>query len=551
MTAPFAGKPWLALYPGHLGAELSVEQPTVLHAFRAAVARDPAAPAILYFDRATSYGELDRQSDALAAWLAEKGIRAGDRVALITHNIPAFPAMALAAWKIGAVVMPGNPMYRAAEIGRILADGEPSAVLCQDAEAAEIAAGLKEAGLPNLPMIVAAPADGQAMAPDGFFPTAQSAVPGERLADVLAAFAGRTPPVASAPMPDDLAVILYTSGTTGMPKGAMLLHRNIAFTGQATRDWMELDGGDRVLAIAPFFHVTGLVCHIATAISAGAALVTNYRFDPAVVMDVIRRQKPTFVIGAITAFNALYRRPDATAADMASFTKVYSGGAPIPPALRDAIGARFELEILPSYGMTELSAPVALSPDGVPVPISDDVMPLGVPIPSTQVRVVDDNGVDVEPGAVGELLFRGPQVMAGYWRKPAETAEALKDGWMHTGDLGFMDPQGWIYLVDRKKDVIIASGFKVWPREVEDVLYTHPAVREAAVIGVPDDYRGETVKACISLAPGASADEAALLAHCREKLTSYKVPRIIEILDDLPKTVTGKIQRVALRDAAR
>jgi long-chain acyl-CoA synthetase len=196
-----------------------------------------------------------------------------------------------------------------------------------------------------------------------------------------------------------------------------------------------------------------------------------------------------------------------------------------------------------------LTSPAVLTPYGAEAPVRDGVLPLGVPVPSTEIRIVDEAGSEQPVGVAGELLFRGPQMMAGYWRKPEENAIVLAGGWMHTGDIGFRDERGWIYLVDRKKDVIIASGFKVWPREVEDVLYAHPAVREAAVVGAPDAYRGETVKACVSLVAGAEVTEQELSAYCRERLAAYKVPRLISIMDDLPKTITGKIRRVALRES--
>jgi len=262
---------------------------------------------------------------------------------------------------------------------------------------------------------------------------------------------------------------------------------------------------------------------------------------------MIRRWHPTFTIGAITAFNALSQHKNLTSADMACLKSVFSGGAPIPPALKQEIEARLGIVIHPSYGMTETAAPAIFTPFGADVPVLDGALSIGVPIPGTLVRVVADDGTIAPPGVPGEICMHGPQVMEGYWNKPEESVEALRDGWMHSGDVGTMDEKGWVYLVDRKKDVIIASGFKVWPREVEDVLYAHPSVREAAVIGVPDAYRGETVKAVVSLKAGATATNEDLTAHCRERLAAYKTPRLIEFMEDLPKTVSGKIQRAALR----
>lgn len=275
----------------------------------------------------------------------------------------------------------------------------------------------------------------------------------------------------------------------------------------------------------------------------------NYRFEPSLMLEMIRLHRPTFAIGAITGFNALSALPDVEPEDMASFTRVYSGGAPIPPALLEQVEHKLGVKIHSCYGMTEVAAPTHLTPFNAQIPVdpASGALSVGVLQPGTLARIVDDEGHDLPAGQAGELLVKGPQVMVGYWRKPEETASTLQDGWMHTGDVAFVDDRGWFYLVDRKKDVIIASGFKVWPREVEDVIYAFEGVREAAVIGVPDEYRGETVKAFISAKAGATIDLDQLIAYCRAHLAAYKVPREVELLDELPKTVTGKIQRLGVR----
>jgi long-chain acyl-CoA synthetase len=549
LTSPLAAVPWLRLYRAGLGAELTQEHGDMLSLFAAAVSRHPDRAALVYFDRVTSYAQLDADTNALAVWLLDRGLGRGDRVSVITQNAPAFAMLCVAAWKIGAVPVPSNPMYRRDELSRVFADSEPSAVVCQDLDVEEVQAGLEKAGLATVPLLLTCARDGQTRNDMRVLPAAMAASRHGRLTDVLERHRGQQPPPLTLG-PGDLALILYTSGTTGVPKGAMLLHRGMAFNSQVMRDWSALTAQDRILALAPLFHVTGLICHMGAAFSAGCSIVLNYRFEPQVVVDLILEHRPSFTVAAITAFNSLMRVPAATPESMRSLRKVFSGGAPIPPALRDSIKQRLGLDIYPAYGMTELTAPAILAPLGHAVPQRDDVLSIGIPVPSTQVIVADEQGIALRTGEVGEILVRGPQVMGGYWQKPEETETALAGGWMHTGDVGFMDEQGWIYLVDRKKDMIIASGFKVWPREVEDVLYTHPAVREAAVIGVSDSYRGENVKACVSLVPGANATEVELIAYCRERLAAYKVPRVLTILDDLPKTITGKIQRAALREDA-
>ena len=322
----------------------------------------------------------------------------------------------------------------------------------------------------------------------------------------------------------------------------MLTHRNLVANALVSRDHFELTRDSRIFGVAPLFHVTGFEVQVVLAFAAGAALVLTYRFHPQAALEAFLEHKPTFIIGAITAFIALMNQPEATSGHFASFVHLYSGGAPIAPAVIDAFAGRFGRAIRSSYGMTELTAPSHLAPiEGrIPVDPQSGALSIGIPTPGVDAIVVDDARRPLGPGEHGEVVVRGPGVMAGYWRKPAETAEVLVEGWMHTGDIGFFDEDGWFYLVDRKKDMISASGFKVWPREVEDVLYAFPGVREAAVVGAPDPYRGETVIAFVSANPETEIDVAALSRFCRERLAAYKCPVEIRVVEDLPKTATGQ-----------
>lgn len=537
---PERGKSWIDLYPEGIEPILRPQFQTALDLFRGAVREQPSHTALSSPGSDISYAALDETSNALAAWLAESGVRRSDRVAIALQNTTDFPVMILAAWKIGAIPLPLNPAYRSGELADILADAEPSAFLMEPGCLDSISSAIAQAGLGACALL-----------------TTSAQVSGDAhyirqvpcLSDILPTH-GRSRVVEHIPDPGDTALLLYTSGTTGTPKGAMLRHDSLAFNGEMFARWCGLNRGSRILAIAPFFHVTGLVCQIMAGFSAQATVIAHGRFEPGGALDVIRRKRPTFAIGAITAFNALMNAPGAQAEDFASFERIYSGGAPIPQALIEQFRARLGKPIYAAYGMTETSAPTHLSPFGLAVPSDpgSNALSIGIPGPSTDAIIVDDQGRELPIGEAGELLIRGPQVMAGYWRKPEETATALCDGWMHSGDIAVRDENGWFYLVDRKKDMIIASGFKVWPREVEDVLYKHPAVREAAVIGIVDSYRGETVKACISLKAGASVGEEDVILHCRKFLAGYKVPRVVEILSELPKTPTGKIQRNILRE---
>jgi long-chain acyl-CoA synthetase len=330
--------------------------------------------------------------------------------------------------------------------------------------------------------------------------------------------------------PDDVAFLTYTSGTTGVPKGAMNTHRNVVFTAQVYRDWVHAGRDGAIFGIAPLFHITGLIGHVAVSMLVPAPLVLAYRFEPQVVLDAFLEHRPAFTIGAITAFSALLNAPGFSKEHFDSFTSIYSGGAAISPTAERAFREATGKQVHNAYGLTETTSPMTVTPFGSPSPVdpTSGALSVGVPAPN-------------------EIVADGPQVVAGYWGKPEETAANLPGGALKSGDVGFMDPQGWVFIVDRKKDMINASGYKVWPREVEDVLAEHAAVRESAVVGVPDEKRGETVKAFVSLKPGASATPEELIAHCRERMAAYKYPRSVELVDELPKTVTGKILRRELR----
>jgi len=552
-VSTYADRPWLARYGAGRPADLTPDHETMLDLFRASVARAPDTELIRYFDGVLTVAEMDRASDALASALLDRGFTGGDRLALYLQNNPAFVIGLVAAWKAGGIAVAINPMNRHRELTYLLADSGATALLCLDELYADVGRGVIAAGDTAVRIVITASAlDRQQRVDPRLFgsvlkPVAEDALDLETL---LEQYAGRTPPPAR-PHPDDVAVLTYTSGTTGVPKGAMNTHRTMAFNSQTYRDWMALTPGDRVLGVAPLFHITGLVGHVGIALLLPCPLVLAHRFHPGVVLDAIREHRPTFTVAAITVFISLAGQPDAVPADFASLTIAYSGGAPIAPAVRDRIAAATGLDIHNIYGLTETNSPSHGVPYGAAAPVDprSGALSIGVPVFNTVVRVLGEDGEEVPVGEIGEFAIRGPQVVPGYWNKPDATAESIPGGELRTGDVGFMDDEGWFYLVDRKKDMINAAGYKVWPREVEDVLYAHPAVREAAVVGVPDEYRGETVKAFVSLLPGASATPAELIEYCRANMAAYKYPRAVEIVDDLPKTTTGKILRRELRAA--
>ena len=541
-------KPWLSLYDPSIPAVMEREYENALDMFRASLHRSPAAPIIRYFDATLTLTELDELSDALAVALSADGFSKGDRLALVLQNIPQFIVATVAAWKLGVIVVPINPMYRERELNEVLTDSGARAVICLDSTADLVATASE--GTAVRTVITTSPLEFQTRNDPRIFPsterpTARDAVD---LMELIAKHRGSHPGEVHLE-PEDLALLPYTSGTTGPPKGSMNSHANVVFTAQIYRDWVGLGEGGAMFAVAPLFHITGLIGHIAAPILAATPAILTCRFEPVVAAEAIAEHQATTTIGAMTVFIAFTNNSAVTAEHLSSFRSVYSGGAPIPKAALEAFRAKFGHYIHNGYGLTETNSPAIVVPFAREAPVDKDsgAVAIGVPVPSTIAWVVDDSDALVPVGEIGEIVVSGPQVAQGYWKNPQESEHAMPGGRFHTGDVGFMDEQGWFYIVDRKKDQINASGFKVWPREVEDVLYEHPAVREAAVVGVRDEYRGETVKAFVSFKEGASATTEELIGFCKEHLAAYKSPRLVEVMEELPKTVTGKILRRQLR----
>ena len=549
MGGPYDEKPGLALYGADMPAAVEREYDSAIGMFRASVRRAPNAAIIRYFDATITLGQLDEQSDAFAVALNEFGVAKGDRLAVVLQNIPQFIIATVAGWKLGAVIVPINPMYREREISTVLADSGAIGVICLESVAELVLAATTDTEVRTI--ITTSELQFQTRTdPRIFASTERIRVDGTvDMMELIEQYRGRRPADVRL-QPEDLALLPYTSGTTGPPKGSMNTHANVVFTAQIYRDWVGLAEGGSMFAVAPLFHITGLIANIASPLLAAAATILTCRFHPVVSAESIAEHQATATIGAITVFIAWTHNPDVTPEHLSSFRSVYSGGAPIPKAALEAFRSKFGHYIHNGYGLTETNSPAIVVPFSkeAPVDAASGAVSVGVPVPSTTVWVVDEKSADIPVGQVGEIVVAGPQVARGYWNKPEETEHAMPGGRLHTGDVGFMDAEGWFYIVDRIKDQINASGFKVWPREVEDVLYEHPAIREAAVVGVIDAYRGETVKAFVSVKDGASVTVEEIIAFCKERLAAYKCPRIVEVMDDLPKTATGKILRRDLRE---
>ena len=548
----YTDRPWLALYGEGQPADITPEHETLLDVFRASLAAAPDSVAIRYFDGVLTFADLDRASDALAVALAEGGFAPGDRMGVYVQNDPAFVIGLLGAWKAGGAAVAVNPMNKARELTYLLTDSGATALLCLEQLYESVARDVIESGETKVATVVTcSPLDHQSRDDARVLGDVVRARQEGTLdlAELLETHAGRTPAPAAL-SGGDVAILTYTSGTTGQPKGAMNTHATMVFNACTYREWMRLTPDDVVLGVAPLFHITGLIGHVALALLLPCPLVLAHRFHPEVVLDAIREHRPTFTVGAITVFISLSGVEGVSREDFSSLRTIYSGGAPIAPAVTDAFEERTGRYIHNIYGLTETNSPSHAVPMGVKAPVDQNsgALSVGVPVYNTVVRILGEDGQELPPGEVGEIATSGPQVVPGYWGRPEATAESIPGGELRTGDVGFMDEQGWFYLVDRKKDMINAAGYKVWPREVEDVLYGHPAVREAAVVGVADPYRGETVKAFVSLKPGSSVTPEEVIAWAKERMAAYKYPRSVEFVDELPKTTTGKILRRELRD---
>ncbi|MEO9327179.1 class I adenylate-forming enzyme family protein [Gordonia aurantiaca] len=544
----YDARPWLTHYPAGLPDHLDPEFASPLAMFAAAVADAPDDPAIRYFDATLSWADLDAASDALAHLLQQHGLDPADRVGIAVQNEPAIVVGMLAAWKAGCVAALISPINRRPEFRRALDDFTPRALLVLEEVHAEAADEI--AVTPSVELVVTcSPLDFagneevqrvfgvRRTRPAGTLDLLEVIGSGERDVD------------RHDPRPGDVAVLAPTAGTTGPPKGAMLTHRNLAFSAQVYRDWTGLQPGEPILCMSPIFHVTGLVGSVMLSFSARSPLVLTHRFDAALVLDAIRTWRPAFSVAAITAYIALADHPDVSPEDLTSLRLRYSGGAPVLPEVADRLEARLGGMIHNVYGQTESTSPTHMVPPGVRAPVDPETgaLSVGLPVPDTMTRVVDDAGNPVPPGVFGELVTTGPQIAAGYWGREDDPDSALRDGEMRTGDVGFMDADGWFYVIDRSNDLINASGYKIWPFEIEQVLQTHPEVVEAAVIGIPDDYRGESTRAYVALRPGSAVTPTDLIDYCRERMAAYKYPREVELVNALPRTATGKLLRRKLR----
>ncbi|HTX27890.1 MAG TPA: long-chain fatty acid--CoA ligase [Streptosporangiaceae bacterium] len=493
----------------------------------------PEHPVAVFDGGRLTYGELDRASDRVAAALAAAGIEPGDRVALQLPNMPQFLISYFGILKAGGVVVPLNVLLRAPEVAFHLGDSGARALITWEGVLGEAAKGAEAAGVGTVYVV-------------GHAGGSPGALPFERLLD------GEAPPCEMVTrQPADTAVIVYTSGTTGRPKGAELTHLQLYMNADIPGRLFDVRSDDIVITVLPLFHVFGLSSILDVCVRFGCTMSLVPRFTPAAVLTAIGRDRVTIFEGVPTMFADLLSYPDLYAYDLSCLRIAISGGASIPAPVLDAFEERFGVVILEGYGLTETASTTTFN-------VSVDerrVYSVGKPIWGTQTQVWDSAGRPLPPGPenVGEVVTRGMHVMKGYWHNPGATAEAFTGDWLHTGDLGYFDKDGFLFIVSRKKELIIRGGYNVYPSEIENVLHAHPAIAEAAVVGIPDERLGEEVMAVVILRPSMDLPERELAAYCRERMAAYKCPRVFQFRSELPKNTLGKVLKdeLARRSGAR
>ncbi|MGF2615283.1 fatty acid--CoA ligase family protein [Rossellomorea vietnamensis] len=494
-------------------------------------------PAYYFMGQSSTYGELNGAVNKFASGLEKLGIGKGDHVALVLGNSPHFIIALYGAMRAGATVIPINPIYTPDEIGYIMKNGDVKAVVTLD-----ILLPLVEKMHHHLPevehFIYCETGDERAK---GIQPEQLSAYPKMKsFTEVV----GSGDPGFRGPQLDeeDTAVILYTSGTTGKPKGAMLTHKNLYSNARDTGEYLKMNEDDRVITTLPMFHVFCLTVVLNAPLMMGATLLIAPKFSPQDIFKLAKEYQPTVFAGVPTMYNFLYQYEEGNPEDFSTLRLCISGGASLPVALLKNFEKKFNVAISEGYGLSEASPVTCFNPLDRPRKAGS----IGTSIVNVENKVVNELGEEVPAGEVGELVVRGPNVMKGYYKLPEETNASIRDGWLYTGDLATMDEEGYFTIVDRKKDMIIVGGYNVYPREVEEVLYSHPEVVEVAVIGLPDPEMGEAVK-CFVVKKNSELTEQELIAYCSEHLAKYKLPSSIEFLEELPKNTTGKILRRALK----
>ncbi|TWT08969.1 AMP-binding protein [Planomicrobium sp. CPCC 101079] len=548
-------KPWLAHYPPEVPHTLSYPSIPVQEYLTQAYEQYPEKVAVHFMGKDLSYRELHESSLKFANYLQKLGIQKGDRVAIMLPNCPQAVISFYGILYAGGVVVMTNPLYTEREIAYQMKDCGARAIVALDILFPRVSAVVQETSLENI--IITGIKDYLPFPKNIVYPFIQKRQHGlaikvehRGINHLFTEIIKSAPPQVEEPefnFEEDLALLQYTGGTTGSPKGVMLTHKNLISNATMCDSWLYKckRGEETILGIIPLFHVYGLTTVLILSVMQGNRMVLLPKFDAETALKTINKQKPTLFPGAPTLYIGLMSHPDISKYDLSSIEACMSGSAPLPLEVQEKFEAITGGKLVEGYGLTETS----------PVTHSNLVWgertkgSIGFPYPDTDCQIFRTGTTEpVRNGEIGEIAIKGPQVMKGYWNRPEDTAATIVNGWLLTGDLGYMDAGGHFYIVDRKKDMIIAGGFNIYPREIEEVLYEHEAVQECVVAGIPDPYRGETVKAFIVQKEGYNVTEKEFDSYCRERLASFKVPRIYEFRKELPKTAVGKILRRKLVD---
>ena len=536
-------KPWLKVYKGHVEEEIEVFDGSLHDMFRMAAERHRGKTALTFYGTTFEFERLQALVEKMAGSLAASGVAKGDRVALMLPNCPQYVISFFATVRFGAIVTQLNPMYVEREIEHILADSGAETIVVYKDMYPRVRNVLPRTSLKNVIVVDFA---GE---PEGLDVGHRS------FGDFLQADAPPAPQVPIDPV-EDVAALQYTGGTTGVSKGAMLTHRNLVANVQQALDMFIDDpaafsNNQKIMGVLPMFHIFGLTCVMLFGIEQGLNQLLLPKFDPQAVMDLVKENSPVMFSGVPTMYMAL----NSGDADLMEYgfgnVRTYNtGGSALPVPLKRSFEEKTGRPLFEGYGLSEASPVTHFNP-----PFAGEAREgsIGVPIPSTDARIADpETGEREMPvGEPGELVVKGPQVMKGYLNMPVDTAQTLRGGWLYTGDVATMDEDGYFYIVDRKKDMILASGYNVYPREIEEVLFEHPDVSEAVAVGVPDEYRGESVKAFVVRRTGSTVTETEILAFCLERLAPYKAPKGLEFRLELPKSAVGKLLRRVLAEEAR
>ncbi len=560
-----AEKPWLEHYDQEVPQALLYPELSLNDLVEQTVRQDPQRVALVFMGKRLSYVELWGYVEKLTAALQGEGVASGDRVALLLPNCPQFVISYYALLRLGATVVPINPLSTETELLHIMRDGQVKTAIALDllvVRLGNVRKVCRQAGeewlrntyytslrefLP-FPLNLLYPLS-QKMSPEGKKQLAEAGKFSELLHKRMDLKLEKTDALVSIPKVDvqqTVAVLIYTGGTTGKPKGVMLSHYALVVNAKQCSVWGSMTRDDSILTVLPIFHGFGMSVCMNAPLMSGAATVLVPRFSVDDMLKAIDRFQPTLFAGVPTMYIGLINHPRLTRYALTSLRGCFVGAAPLAPEVKRRFEELTGSSLMEGYGLTEAVTALCANPyRGV-----NKTGSIGLPFPDVtiQIRDVETGEQELASGETGELVIRAPELMLGYHQRPQETAAALRDGWLFTGDLGYRDNEGYFFIVDRKKDMIITGGFNVYPREVEDVLYDHPAVREASVLGMPDDYKGERVKAFIVLREGVEASQAEILAFCRQHLLPYKVPVEIEFRQELPKTAIGKVLKRALRE---